>query len=132
MRLNSFRIPAAIVGLIPATIAGFVVTAHANIKPARAADAMELYTNIPNDRSLFSPNQLRIAAWNAAGTVNLSSATSNQASFVRIRTGLWKFCDGFNLARGQAGCINLGKGDHDLRTRGFNDKISSFARIRKD
>lgn len=130
MRLNRFRIPAAIVGLVPATIAGFALIANANIEPARAADAMELYVNVPGDRSPFSPRQLRIAAWNNPGTVNLSSATNDQASFVRIRAGLWRFCDGSNLTPDQAGCINLGKGDHDLRRRGFNDKISSFAQLR--
>lgn len=130
MRLINFRIPAATVGFVPATIVGFALIASATIEPARAADAMELYTNVPHDRSPFSPDQLRIASWNNPGTVNLSSATDNQASFVRIRAGLWRFCDGRNLARGQAGCINLGTGNHDLRRRGFNDKITSFARLR--
>lgn len=130
MRFNSFRIPAAIVGLVPATIAGFVLIANAKIEPARAADAMELYRNIPNDRSPFSPPQLLIASRNSRELVNLSQYTNNQASFVRIRAGLWRFCDGRNLAPGRAGCINLGRGDHDFRMRGFNDKISSFQRIR--
>ncbi|MBW4443853.1 MAG: hypothetical protein KME10_22025 [Plectolyngbya sp. WJT66-NPBG17] len=42
MRLNSFRIPAAIVGLVPTTIVGFALIANTQIEPAKAA-AIELY-----------------------------------------------------------------------------------------
>jgi hypothetical protein len=41
MRLNSFRIPAAIAGLVPTTIVGFALIANTQIEPARATT--ELY-----------------------------------------------------------------------------------------
>ncbi|MBW4422525.1 MAG: hypothetical protein KME13_25490 [Myxacorys californica WJT36-NPBG1] len=53
MRLSHFRIPAAIVGLVPTTIVGFALIANTQIEPARAA-AIELY-DIAGDRFVPKP-----------------------------------------------------------------------------
>ena len=127
MRLINFRIPAAIVGFVPATIVGFALIASATIEPALAADAMELRSNEPGDLSVFSDKDFLVAGFNNGGVNQLRPKSDNTASFARITKGNWKFCDLANL---QGECITLGPGDHILATLRFNDKITSFKRIR--
>lgn len=135
MRLNNFRIPAAIVGLVPTTIAGFILIASTKIEPVMAApDMMEMWNHVPGDFNPFLPPQRRVGASKGSrldmiSPKNLSPQNSNQASFIKITAGEWLFCDGPSLGDP---CITLGRGNHDLNQvrGGFNDRISSFKRIR--
>lgn len=126
MRLNRFRIPAAIVGLVPVTIVGFALIANAQIKPARAA-AIELYDDVPGENLLNGSNTL-LAFSNAkvGGRVNLPP-NNKKPSYIKIRRGAWEVCDGPDLS---GICLKLYQGNFDLTKKGFNDKILSFRRFR--
>ena len=126
MRLINFRIPAAIVGFVPATIVGFALIASAPIEPARAA-AIELYDDVPGGNPLNGSNTL-LASSNAkvGGRVNLPP-NAKKPSYIRIQRGAWEVCDGPDLS---GICLKLFKGNFDLTKKGFNDKILSFRRFR--
>lgn len=126
MRLINFRIPAAIVGLVPATIVGFALIASATMEPARAA-AIELYDDVPGGNPLNGSNTLISSSNGKVGSrVNLPP-NDKKPSYVRVKLGLWEVCDGPD----QSGtCIKLSKGNIDLTQKGMNDKILSFKRLR--
>ena len=150
MRLINFRIPAAIVGFVPATIVGFALIASATIKPAMAApDAMVLFGEVPEEGNPFNGKQIAAAAGEGSsdldvyrdanqkklswlggfnfGAKGLSSNADNQISSVNIRAGRWRFYNSAGWGS-LGGSIILGPGRWNIPLS-LNDKISSIQRF---